>query len=255
MGYICSPVFGQRVTSKYDYTSLYILDKKRNNGFEIATSLVAVFTSGASDRNGFRIGTGLSFSKTFGSWTCTAGIDAYSSKKKFGIGTTYAGINYNTSKTGFSYFINKYHQGDKQVSGIIGARTNDFEVKFEDDILSLPFTGFNVYDRYRTAALELKYRHILLGMNVYTTEANGLTDASLVNRKGTYKEGYQISSPVYVGYTDKNLIIRYGFNSNFGGYIGQNSWHRALFDTGDFKGGNYYNQFIQIGTYKAYTLY
>ena len=250
-----SVTFGQRVTHQGDYTSLYILDKDRNNGFEVSASLVAVFTTGVADRNGFRLGIGVSASKTIGNWTLSTGMDAYKANQQFGIGTTYAGLNYNIAKGGVSYYLNKYYQGDKQVSGIIGARIRDFEVKFEDDILSLPFTGFRVYDRYRTAALELRYKHFLLGMNVYTSESNGLTDASLFNRKGTYKEGYQISSPVYIGYTDKNLMVRYGWNSNLGGYVGQNSWHRALFDTGDFKGGDYRNQFLQIGTYKPYTLY
>lgn len=50
-------------------------------------------------------------------------------------------------------------------------------------------------------------------------------------------------------------MVRYGWNSNLGGYIGQNSWHRSLFDTGDFKSVDYRNQFLQVGTYKPYTLY
>lgn len=254
-GYFASDTFGQKITHGNDYTALYLLDRTRNNDFEISVSLVAVFTAGVADRNGFRLGTGLSLSKSIGNWTLTSGLDVYKARQSFGLGTTYAGIKYDTSKAGASYYLNKYYQGDKQVSGIVGVRVRDFELKFEDDILSLPFTGFRIYDRYRSAALELRYRHILLGMNVYTTEANGLTDASFYNRKGKYKEGYQISSPVYIGYTDKGLMVRYGFNNNWGGYIGQNSWHRSVFDTGDFKEGTYHNRFIQIGTYKPYTLY
>lgn len=246
---------GQRVTHKDDYTSLYIMDRQRNDGFEIKASLVAVFTSGAADRNGFRLGAGVSASKTVGNWTFVTGLDSYKATGKFGLGMIYAGTVYDTPKAGASYYLTKYLQGDKQVSGIIGAKIHDFEVKFEDDILSMPFTGFRIYDRYRTAALEVKYKHFLLGMNVYTTEPNGLTDASLKNRKGVFKEGYQISSPIYLGYTDKNLMVRYGFNNHIGGDVGQNSWHRLFFDTGDFKEGNYRNQFIQIGTYKPYTLY
>lgn len=255
LGAIACSVSGQRMTHNNDYTSLYILDRKRHHNFEISASLVAVFTTGAADRNGFRIGAGLSASKTIGNWTFTGGLDAYKSLSRFGLGTTYAGILFSTPQSGLSYYLNKYHQGDKQVSGIVGVRIRDFEIKFEDDILSLPFTGFRVYDRYRTAALELRYKRFLLGMNVYTSESNGLTDASLHNRKGMYKEGYQVSSPLYLGYTDKNLMVRYGWNSNLGGYIGQNSWHRSLFDTGDFKTGDYRNQFLQVGTYKPYTLY
>lgn len=255
VGNIVSSVFGQRMTHRNDFTSLYILDRDRHNNFEISASLVAVFTTGAADRNGFRIGGGLFASKTIGNWTFSAGLDAYKALSRFGLGTTSAGIIYDTPKTAASYYLNKYHQGEKQMSGIVGVRIRDFEIKFEDDILSLPFTGFRVYDRYRTAALELRYRQFLLGMNVYTSEPNGLTDASLYNRKGVYKEGNQISSPLYLGYTDKNLMVRYGWNSNLGGYTGQNSWHRSLFDTGDFKSVDYRNQFLQVGTYKPYTLY
>lgn len=252
---ISASIFGQRMTHKDDYTSLYILDRKRNNDFEITASIVAVFTTGAADRNGFRIGGGLSLSKTFGNWTFSTGLDAYKATKSFNIGTTYAGVLYDTRNFGASYYLNKYHQGDKQISGIIGTRFKDLSLRFEDDILSLPFTRFIIYDRYRTAALEIRYKHFLLGMNVYTTEANGLTDISKYNRKGTYMNGQQISSPIYIGYSDKNLLVRYGFNNSTGGVIGQNSWHRTLFDTGDFRSGNYSNHFLQIGTDKPYTLY
>lgn len=238
-----------------DYNSLYILDSKRSEGFELVASVVALFTTGAADRNGFRLGGSLTLSKTIGNWTFSTGIDAYKAKENFGLGTTFGAIEYYDGKYGASYLLNRYYQGGKQMSGIVGVKVDDFSLKFEDDILALPFTGFVIYDRYRTAALELQYKHFIIGTNVYTTEANGLTDASRYNPKGLYMGAKQISSPVYIGYTNKDLIVRYGLNNRTGGYVGQNWWHRKFFDTGDFQSGEYQNQFLQIGTYQPYSLY
>ena len=242
------------VTDKDDYTSLYFFNPDKK-GFEISASGVFMFTTGAKDRKGFRWGAGLSASQDIGDFKLTAGFDTYKAKEKFGIGTSFAGISYNNGKYGGSYYLNKYYQGDKQVSGILGVQLDDFEIRFEDDILSLPFTGFKVYDRYRTAALEVRYRHFLIGTNVYTNEVNGLTDVSSKNKKGAYYNSEQISSPIYVGYTNKNLIFRYGINSHLGGFWGQNWWHQNIFDSTDFKYGNFSNPFMQIGIDKPYTLY
>lgn len=250
-----SSVQCQRMFHKNDYNSLYILDSKRNDGFEIVASVVAMFTAGSVDRNGFRLGGSLVLSKNIGDWTFSMGLDAYKAKEKFGLGTTFGSVTYDGGKYGASYWINRYFQGNKQVSGIIGLRFDEFRFKFEDDILALPFTRFIVYDRYRTAALEFQYKHFIIGTNVYTSEMNGLTDASYHNPRGVYVTGKQASSPIYVGYTNKDLIIRYGLNNHTGGYVGQNWWHRRFFNTGDFKSGNYSNQFLQIGTYQPYTLY
>ncbi len=188
-----------QVVNDNDYTSLYIFNADRNNGFEVKASIVALFTAGSADRNGFRLGGSMTVSKTIGDWTFSTGLDAYKAKEKFGLGTTFAGVDYDDGRYGASYLVNKYYQGGKQVSGIVVLRLDDFSLKFEDDILALPFTGFTIYDRYRTAALELRYKHFMVGTNVYTTEINGLTDASPYNRKGTYLGGKQISSPIYVG--------------------------------------------------------
>lgn len=246
-------IFGQ-ITSKDDYTSLYPIrpDKK---GFEVSVSAVAMFTMGAKDRNGFRLGGGLNLSQDIGDFKLSTGIDFYKAQQNFGIGTTYAGVGYNDGRYGASYFVNKYFQGDKQLSGIINLHLGEWQIRFEDDILALPFTGFVIYDRCRTAAIEVRYRHFMVGTNVYTTDANGLTDVSSTNAKGIYHTGKQISSPIYIGYTNKNLIVRYGFNSSLGGYVGQNSWHEYIFETANFRSGNYRNQFLQLGTDKPYTLY
>ena len=238
-----------------DITSYEILKHKENNGFGIQLSLVAMFTAGAADRNGFRLGGGVTLSKYFGDFCVSIGSDAYKAKHNFGLGTSFAGFSYDDGKCGFSYYANRYFQGDKQTSAILGVRIHDFHIAFEDDILALPFTGFVLHDRHRTAALELRYKYFLIGTNVYTNEANGLTDASLKNGKGLYVSGKQISSSVYLGLTANNLIMRYGINSKLGGYWGQNWWHQALFDTTDFRTGDYNNQFFQIGVNKPYTLY
>lgn len=238
-----------------DYPATVTFGPERQNGFRVSLSLVAMFTAGAADRNGFRLGGGVTLSQTVNDWTFAAGVDAYKAKQAFGIGTTFAGVVYDDGRYGGSYYVNKYHQGDRQVSGIVGLHLNDFRIRFEDDILALPFTGFMVYDRYRTAALEVRYKGFMVGTNVYTTDINGVTDISSDNILGVYASGRQISSPVYVGYTTNDMIVRYGLNGRLGGLLGQNGWHRALFNTPDFKHGGYRNQFLQIGVDKPYTLY
>lgn len=248
-------ISARKITDKNDYTSLYFLTPNKHNGYEISVSAVGMFTLGASDRNGIRWGGGLTLAKQIGDFRISLGMDAYKAQQNFGIGTTFVGIGYDDGDYGFSYYVNKYYQGDQQVSGIVNLRLRDFEIRFEDDILAVPFTNFIVYDRYRTAALEVRYKHFLLGFNVYTNEANGLMDVSPQNKYGVYHTGKQISSPLYVGYTDKNLLLRYGVNSSIGGLWGQNGWHRLFFSTPDFRSGDFNNQFLQIGIDKPYTLY
>lgn len=247
--------YRKEMTRNNDYTSLYFLTPDRHSGFEVSLSAVLMFTAGAKDRNGLRWGGGVNVSKNIGDFKLSAGFDIYKARQNLGIGTSYAGVIYNDGKYGGSYYLNKYYQGDKQVSAILGVCLDDFEIRFEDDILSLPFTGFKVYDRYRSAALEVRYRHFMIGTNVYTNEVNGLTDVSLNNPNGIYASGKQISSPIYVGYSNKNVLVRYGLNSKLGGYVGQSWWHQNLFDTPDFNYGNFRNHFFQIGVDKPYTLY
>lgn len=242
---------------RYDNDRLATLTyaPERTNGFGISLSLVAMFTAGAADRSGFRLGAGITLSQTVDNWTFRVGADVYKAMQKFGLGTSFAGVTFDDGHYGGTYYVNKYYQGDKQVSGIVSLHLDDFNINFEDDILAFPFTGFRVYDRYRTAALELRYKGFMIGTNVYTTDINGQTDVSYTNSKGVYLTGKQISSPIYAGYATNGLLVRYGLNGQAGGFAGQNSWHRALFDTPDFNTGSYKNQFLQIGVDKPYTLY
>lgn len=247
------PQYGIRHT-KEDLPSL-TWGPERNNGFRITASLTAMFTAGASDRNGFRLGAGLTLSQTIDNWKISAGFDFYKAMQNFALGTTFAGAEFFDGTFGGSYHVNKYYQGGKQVSGIVGIYMDDFTIRFEDDILAFPFTGFKGYDRYRTAALEVRYKEFLVGMNVYTTDVNGLTDVSFENSRGKYLTGKQISSPVYMGYARYGLIMRYGINSKWGGWLGQNVWHEKFFQTPNFEYGNYRNRFIQLGVDKPYTLF
>ncbi|MBK5722962.1 hypothetical protein JGH11_19000 [Dysgonomonas sp. Marseille-P4677] len=252
VGGVCSQY---KVCYDNDRLTTLTYGPERSNGFRISLSLVAMFTVGASDRNGLRLGAGLMFSQTIDNWTFTVGADAYQAKQKFGMGTSYAGVGFDDGFYGMTYYVNKYYQGDKQVSGIVSLHLDDFNINFEDDILAFPFTGFKVYDRYRTAALEFRYKGFMIGTNVYTTDINGQTDVSYVNSKGVYLTGKQISSPIYAGYATNGLILRYGLSGKAGGFAGQNGWHRAFFNTPDFNTGNYKDHFLQIGVDKPYTLY
>lgn len=242
-----------RYTNK-DLASLTYAAPKQD-GFRVQVSLVAMFTAGVADRSGFRLGGGVALLHTVGDWTFSTGVDVYKEKQKFGLGVTYGGVNYDDGQYGATYYVNKYHQGDRQTSGLIRLHLYDFRINFEDDILAYPFAGFKIQDRFRTAALEVMYKDFILGTNVYTTDINGQTDISRYNSKGVYRTGKQISSPIFVGYATHGMIVRYGLNSPFGGYFGQNGWHRIFFNTADFEKGDYRNQFFQIGVNKSYTLY
>jgi hypothetical protein len=226
-----------------------------NQGFIASLSLTAMFTTGVKDRSGFRLGVGLTVSQTVDRYTFSLGADACNDKKSFGLGTGYAGIDYNNRNNGASYYLIRYFQGNPQTSGIIHLYSKDFQFRFEDDILAYPFVGFKVYDRYRTAAMEVRYKGFMLGTNVFTTDIDGLTDFSTTNTKGTFRNGKQISSPLYVGYTSHDLLLRLGINNQTGGWLGQNFWHKLLFQTPDFKSGNYSDFFLQTGIDKPYTLY
>lgn len=242
---------------RYDnnYLTTMTFGPEKENGFRISVSLVALFTTGVVDRSGFRLGAGITLSQTIDNWTILTGIDTYQAKQKFGIGTSFAGVVFDDGNYGASYYLNKYYQGDKQISGLLGLHLDDFRIRFEDDILAYPFVGFKIYDRYRSGALELRYKGFIVGTNVYTTDINGITDFSYDNSKGVYATEKQLSSPFYVGYTTNDLIFRMGVNDKMGGLIGQNSWHRGVFDTPDFNYGNYSNLFLQLGIDKPYTLY
>ena len=250
------PVYTQ-YEIRYDKNCLttLTLGPEKHDGFRISGALVALFTTGSIPQNGFRLGVGITFSQTIGNRIFSSGFDVYKAKQRFGLGTTFAGIQYDDGNHGIAYYLIKYYQGDKQVSGIVKLHLNDFRIHFEDDILAYPFMKFKVYDRYRSAAMEIRYKKFLLGTNVYTTDMNGVTDALPDNSKGIYVTGKQLSSPVYLGYATNDLILRYGINSKAGGLINQNGWHRLFFNTPDFKTGDYNHPFFQIGIDKPYTLY
>ena len=214
-----------------------------------------MYTSGAEDRTGCRLGFGLHLSQTIDNWTFSVGTDAYKAKEDFGLGISYAGIKYLSRNYGGAYYLTHYYQGDKQTSGLVSLFLDEVQIHFEDDLLSYPFTGFKIYDRYRSAALEVRYKGWMLGTNIYTTDINGVTDFSDRNNKGVFRTGQQISSPWYAGYSSHDILLRVGWNNSFGGMVGQNIWHRLFFKTPDFVPGNYNTPFLQLGTDKPYTLY
>ena len=227
----------------------------RANGFSISLSLTALWTLGSIVGDGFRWGMGLTVSQTLNAWTFSAGVDCYKEKQAFGLGHTFAGLQFEDRRQSFSYYLTRYHQREAQMSGIIRIRLNEVLICFEDDILAYPLTGFKIYDRYRTSALEMRYKGYLIGTNVFTTDIDGLTDFSPTNARGVYKNGKQLSSPVYVGYEHRDLILRIGINDKTGGWIGQNGWHRFFFQTPDFVQGDYRRFFLQTGIDKPYTLF
>lgn len=256
---LLSKSFGQykvHYPNKKDYTSFRLHKPRGNDGFVINASVVALFTSGVADRSGFRIGMGFSVGYQVGDWTFTTGLDTYKALDSFRLGTTYASTQYlDRYGYGGSYYLTHYYQGDVQTTGSLAAYFDELQIRFENDIFASPFTGFKVYDRYRTAALEFQYRNVLLGTNIYTTDTNGMTDVSLENPRGVYKTGKHISSPIYAGYTVRGLVARLGWNNKIGGNSVQNLAHRKMFNTSDFQTDSYNSPFVQLGANKPYTLY
>ncbi|MDL2224470.1 hypothetical protein LJB92_04065 [Bacteroidales bacterium OttesenSCG-928-M06] len=244
---------------KFHYNNEYLSDVRfgnnQENSFNITFSLVANFTSGAKDKNNFRLGFGLVLSQTINNWTFSLGTDIYKETQNMGPGISYAGIKYLNNNYGGAYYLTHYYQDGKQTSGLIRLFLNEVQILFEDDLLSYPFVGFKIHDRYRSAAMEIRYKGWMAGSNVYTTDVNGVTDFSTKNPKGTFHTGYQLSSPWYIGYSSHGILLRAGYNNSRGGFIGQNFWHRLLFQTPDFLPGNYSHPFLQFGTDKPYTLY
>jgi hypothetical protein len=71
---------------------------------------------------------------------------------------------------------------------------------------------------------------------------------------GTYKEGHQLSSPLYIGMRGKHGITRIGYNlPGFGDFF-QNGFHH-LIGSPNFQLGNYSSPYYQSGRYMPYSLY
>lgn len=104
-----------------------------------------MITLGVKHYSGFRLGGGLNLLKDIGDFKLSTGIDFYKAKQQFAIGTTYAGAGYNDGGYGGTYYVNKYFQGDKQISGMITLDLGDWQICFEDDILGSPLTRFIIY--------------------------------------------------------------------------------------------------------------
>lgn len=236
----------------------------KGGGWAVSISPVAMFTYGVASEAGgagvgkwsSRLGAGVSVSKKIGDWTLVAGGDLSSQNRKFG-GVAFGGAAYDDGECGISMIWNYYAQKDKQFSGVLGVRYDEMRLSFEDDFFAIPFTGFKPLDRYRTAAIEIQYGNLIVGVNVYTNDVgpDAVKLETTRSKHKIYKDGCQLSSPIYFGYKKGNSVVRYGINNSEGGYLGQNWWHRNVFKSADFDFGLYDDPFMQIGTYKPYTLY
>lgn len=241
---------------KHQFSSIY-LSPERGSGFSAKISLVALFTCGSNIAPSVKLGIGGELGYHANDWSFVTGIEmAHKEKKILSPNILYSGVEYDDrNHYAFAYYLNHYFGEYKQTSALISAKIKDWKIKFEDDILAFPFTGFVVYDRFRTAAIEVSYKHILIGANIFTSDINGLLDISRQNKRGKYLTGHQLDSPLYVGYVYNDLIARMGWNHKTGGEIIQNLSHRKLFNTPDFEPGTYNSLFLQTGINKPYTLY
>lgn len=244
----------------------------KGSGWNVSISPVAMFTSGLCKSGGnkstFRLGAGVSISKKIGDFTFSGGMDFYGTYgdgvnknyNNFGKGTAFGGVGYDDGEYGVSLLLSKYYQAPRQVSGVLGIHVGDLQFNFEDDWFG-KIVGQGA-DRWRTAAIEIQYKDLVVGVNVFTDDPSGQgTDESTLNsKKGVYKNAYQTSSPMYIGFRSGGSIVRYGYDKSgegHGGFYGQNWWHRNFpgMATPDFKPGDYDQGFVQIGIYKPYTFY
>jgi len=240
-----------------------------SNNFGISISPMAMLTSGISSSagGGFSLGAGIGAHLQLGDWTLSAGLNTQGGR----IGSIYGGFAYDDGKYGFSYYHNWYQQGGKQQTGIIGGRAGDWSFRWENDVKYLAGDG---HDRFRSNATEIGYKDFVFGTNVYTTDPdiNGKENYALENgsqifnnKFGTYEEGKQLSSPLYIGMRGKHGITRIGYNlPGFGDFF-QNGFHHLKFPgivwgidairSPNFRLGNYSNPYYQSGRYKPYSLY
>ncbi len=242
----------------------------KGSGWNVSISPVAMFTSfmgtdNPSVKNGknFRLGAGVSVSKKLGDFTFSGGLDLYGSfgvdSEKFGVGTAFGGVGYDDGEYGVSLLLNKYYQGEKQVSGILGIHVGDLQFNFEDDVFGHIIGKGG--DKFRTAAIEIQYKDLVVGVNVYTQahdkDEHGKAVENPPYKNGRYPVAKQLYSPMYIGFRSGGSVVRYGYNNSDGGYYGQNWWHRHFpgMRTADFNPGNYDEGFVQIGVYKPYTFY
>ena len=252
--------FGQTIqTPNSDrFGSFYYVTKNNINQLEVCVSLIAQFTSGINTQQKVKLGIGSSVSYSHRNLKTTTGIDlANNSKKKIGLDIFYLGIGFDDKrKDDHSIFYLNYYFGEyAQWSGMISLQYKDFQIRFEDDLFGLFATRFKLYDRYRSAALEFRYRYFILGANVFTSDVNGLVDAAKNNKLGTYYDGEQYDSPIYIGGKYKDLFTRAGWNNKIVGEVFQNFTHQKLFNTPNFKTQDYNSLFLQGGAYKPYSLY
>lgn len=245
----------------------------KGSNWAVSVSPVALFTSfmpveGGKSKISARLGGSISYTKKLGDFTFNCGIDAVGEsqadgKWTGGIGNTFGGLGYDDGELGVSMHFTRYHQGNKQLTGVLGIRTGDLKFNLENDWFSR-LVGMGTHDRWRSSAIEVQYKSLVLGVNVYTNEVVDKVLSDLPsptgNPYGVYDNGYQESSPMYIGFKSGAGVMRFGYNrsgTDDGGFYGQNWWHGFFpgFKTPDFKYGNYNDAYMQIGTYKPYSFY
>lgn len=243
---------------KNQFSSFYYRSNESINQVEFKISIVAQFTSGLNIQQKIKLGFGTTISYSHRNWKIDTGIDITNKKNRtfqpdvFHIGT---GIDNIKDEKHALFFLNRYFGEYAQWSGLLSLQYEDFQIRFEDDIFGLIATKFKLFDRYRSAALEIRYRYFILGANVFTSDINGLVDMAKNNKLGTYYNGIQYDSPIYIGAKYRDIYSRVGWNNKFIGEGFQNFTHQKLFNTPNFKTQNYNSLFWQGGFVKDYTLY
>lgn len=234
--------------------------------FTLSLSPYSMLTGGIANRagNGFALGAGVSLGYDDGKTTFYAGgIGSFRNglfEGKFSIGGGY---------NGYQYFWNYYMGKDAQSTGTISIQRGKFSLRWENDVLAQ--SG----DKFRSNATEIGWGDYFIGTNVYTTnpidydnktKPKGYNGSRIFNnRNGTYNEGFQLSSPLYVGMKTKNGIRRIGYNHPVFGDLSQNGFHHLklpfiflgipAMSSGNFQLGNYSSFYYQSGTYTPGILY
>jgi len=225
----------------------------------ISINPVSMFTAGVSVGSGFNMGAGLGVSYSDGRWGFAAGLNVSSNMK---ITNAYAGGSYSSGSKSFSYFHNYYFQGGKQGTGILGYKSGDFSLQWENDVFAILGRG----DRFRSNAIELGWKDYIFGTNVYTTDHKDPINMELngskiwsSNKYGTRPDGFVKASPAYFGKRSKNGITRFGWNNAYIGDFVQNGFHRYFplvrspFFNHDPE--NVSSPFVQSGRYLPYSIY
>ncbi len=212
------------------------------------------------------ISAGVNVGYRSGNWMFgVSGGYSYNSKGnewQYGFGATY---NQNNS----SYTLGFTHYGgeDAQTNWNASYRNGDFSFSMTNDAF-LP-SSWGGGDKYRTAAAEIGYGELSVGMNLYTTPPPSAEQQKMrgentefksmwgANKRMTYSTGERVYAGLYFRINAGMTVSRIGVDAAWVQDFFQNGIHKYIsgspyFDT---RNGPPTNWYLRYGIYSSFSLY